>query len=848
MTPRRSVFVAQKITYKLSLDEQIADYLKAFWPALPPKHIQMRQSGPKYSWVKADEAFVPLTYADLLSHAAGEKTIGAYLHDALNLARVGALDIDDGGHDALRAGLAAARQLGFTAYAIHMPGETHDGGRLVVEFAVFIADRDIRAVMEKIRDTAGLPEDTEIWPGSQNGLGLPFGYHVRKKTRGTLITQDGECFQLDQSDQRQAALRAIPPANPAPPKAPEPPKVEQPAICVKTHSPSRTTTAPAPRRSNGKIDTAAIGRAVREHFNDITDWSNLLSDAGGHEMRDGWACNCGEAHEHDTQIAITSQDKIVSYSTHCAWAPHRDSGRALDKFGFYVDQVHGGNYRAAVECKAREYGLWVEPTPRRPRQEAPTAPEMPEWQTSAAAERRRQDAERKRQERQAARAERVARIDALCELLDQDARIYPFARDIFAFHLSCWASGPEHYQSIERITRAVIGLDRTPTEAEYRRVQIAHKRLIDAHYLLRTIRTDPGRRNTNCWQPGLGATDGYRVIRTAETVAPQQDAENGVKITLIESSTDLTYKAKELVSGAHEPSPLDTWAWCEAAHGADELAFLDAPEDEPLPVLLPPEAPYPASELAIDDKLERLALACYARNLAATMGETLDPEPLSKRPQAEIEQVIAALEVRMHVPADVADPYTVTEWYDESAPRFTVTLWTTNGAFGLPGEYQTLEDARAAMPPRLDEPEQLADGSIGYTGGAWYSPIVPEAPEVEQPANDKVLIQLDPLVQAPPLASESAYREFIWRYRAAQPGVISSRTKKPYSQAQRARFKRDYEALLVDVSPAEAALRWESLTRPASVERTTARGRGAPLTSSRAAVPPVAQQQAFSTA
>ena len=111
-----------------TLDQQIADYLAGFWPELPPQHIQMNATGPrKYAWVKSDGQFVPLTRADLVAHARGEKAIGAHLHSN-GLARNGALDIDDGGLAAIGAALAAAHQLGVAAYGIYMPGAEHDGG------------------------------------------------------------------------------------------------------------------------------------------------------------------------------------------------------------------------------------------------------------------------------------------------------------------------------------------------------------------------------------------------------------------------------------------------------------------------------------------------------------------------------------------------------------------------------------------------------------------------------------------------------------------------------------------------------------------------------------------------
>ena len=139
---------------------------------------------------------------------------------------------------------------------------------------------------------------------------------------------------------------------------------------------------PRQARPGERIDTAAIAAQMRERFNRETDWSALLGEYGGQQTRNGWRCNCGFKHAHDTQIAITSQGKIVSYSSNCDWAPHKDSGRALDKLGFYIDRAHNGNYRAAIEALARQYGLWVEP--RKARQEAPTPAPQPEQRSEAA--------------------------------------------------------------------------------------------------------------------------------------------------------------------------------------------------------------------------------------------------------------------------------------------------------------------------------------------------------------------------------------------------------------------------------------------------------------------------------
>ena len=113
---------------------------------------------------------------------------------------------------------------------------------------------------------------------------------------------------------------------------------------------------------------------------------------------------------------------------------------------------------------------------------------------------------------------------------------------------------------------------------------------------------------------------------------------------------------------------------------------------------------------------------------------------------------------------------------------------------------------------------------------------------VAEPAPVPILVELDPLVQAPPIASEPTYLEFIWRYRAAQPGSIRKKTGAPWSNAQRARFKVEYQALLVDVSPEEAALRWAALQQPQARPSAPARagvGDARPSQARRAAGPPL---------
>ena len=84
---------------------------------------------------------------------------------------------------------------------------------------------------------------------------------------------------------------------------------------------------------------------------------------------------------------------------------------------------------------------------------------------------------------------------------------------------------------------------------------------------------------------------------------------------------------------------------------------------------------------------------------------------------------------------------------------------------------------------------------------------------VAEPAPVPILVELDPLVQAPPIASEPTYLSL---FGAIGRHSLAQYARKPARRgvtAARARFV-EYQALLVDVSPEEAALRWAALQQP----------------------------------
>ena len=405
---------------RAQLEQQIAEWLLSLLPPGRPRRLA-RMSKPgelckdgtprdKYQDIPAEQ----LTLAMLTQHARGSKTY-SYTLDKDGKAREGALDVDEGGQPALLAGLRAAADLGVIAFAVENDsGGAHKGGHVIALFNDFYPAAHIKALMAAIAERAELGK-VEIWPQNQGLRGL-FGLHQLDQTRGNLLLQSGEIISLD--DDLAAGFTAVQtlPLNGAPPAVEPPAPAERPAAAARPAAAQHLSHAqPRQRRPGERIDTAAIGHQVRERFNRETDWAALLGEYGGQQTRDGWRCNCGFKHSHDTQIAITSQGKIVSYSHNCSWAPHKDSRRALDKFGFYVDQAHAGNYRAALEALARQYGLWLEP--RKARQEAPPLVEQPARQQTLE---QTADAERKR----AQRAQQATETRAAVELAaSQDAQL-----------------------------------------------------------------------------------------------------------------------------------------------------------------------------------------------------------------------------------------------------------------------------------------------------------------------------------------------------------------------------------------------------------------------------------------
>jgi hypothetical protein len=200
--------------------------------------------------------------------------------------------------------------------------------------------------------------------------------------------------------------------------------------------------APAPALRPLAAATPTEGRlTVKEaitRFNAEHPIEGLLSHYGATRTRDGWACNCGVPHEHETQLAVTSQGKAVFYSARCRWAPsHPDcNGRALaDSFDLYTQVEHGGDKTAALKAI-------------NPWKSAPRTLERKQPQTEAD---RRREADRKRASRQsAADANRTAARDRAAE--DPELANAPTIRRVL--HLLFDIAGPRDWTRISKASLA----------------------------------------------------------------------------------------------------------------------------------------------------------------------------------------------------------------------------------------------------------------------------------------------------------------------------------------------------------------------------------------------------------
>jgi hypothetical protein len=305
---------------------------------------------------------------------------------------------------------------------------------------------------------------------------------------------------------------------------PEPPKVEQ-----------------KPVKKLGNSVLLNSGPSPIEQFNAEHEIADLLRSYGATETHDGWACNCGQQHSHETQLAVTSQGKLVSYSTSCDWAPHYKSGKCQDAFGLYCLVEHSGRVKDAVAALLP------------PKEEKPSGP------TRAQIEARRQ-------------AAADLRADALARAA-VDEGMPRQAHRLLDIHLTIAGQRGWHRASVARMAE-LAGFGE-------RWVQRFNEYLIDKGYV---TREQPNPSNTAIWTFVKSDSQGTETQQTADerVIAPDMASQID-RSPVLDLERDLT----PLPVGACEhpqrqaPETLDEWEACEDCHGADKLNALDLVPEPP---------------------------------------------------------------------------------------------------------------------------------------------------------------------------------------------------------------------------------------------------------------------------
>ncbi len=514
------------------------------------RYARMNPPGSDAKYITVDQ---PLTDAQLDAHLRGEETYAAYIigseKDAegrpAGLVSGACVELDQDSIAGAGRVLGAAEKRGVTAFSQAVKGAgNHDGSHTWILFDQRVTPADAARLARQIATEAGYP-DAEIWPNGA-AIRLPFGIHTHTQKRGRLILQSGETYDLDDADQFSmgAACAAALPKNPAPP---EPPKVER--ILHRMQDTLRLASR------NGPSPIAQFNAAHKPE--------DLIEQYGGRRTRDGWTCNCGVQHSHTTQLQVLSGGGIVSYSPDCRWAPHYTSGKVQDAFGLYCLVEHGGRVKDAVKA------LLPAPEPRVSKitfAEQPPKASIDQATAYNAARREKRHAEN----RQAleALAESVKLIDFTSVV---PRGINPNAHDERAHLLLAYLLGLAMDAGVLQVR---------PTNAQLvEALDMCERYVIYAFRELEAAQI--GKRHG-----GRGGLDRPNEAATFTFYRPPSlgcKAHQDAECTLVIDIRDLSIEPGLASEGGgvplSEPDSPDTWAWCEDAHGADELNALEGASD-----------------------------------------------------------------------------------------------------------------------------------------------------------------------------------------------------------------------------------------------------------------------------
>lgn len=278
-----------------TITELARDLLTACFPTATPRRVAVMTSPgstKKFCGIPPPQA--EEMHRLMRDHLTGARTIAACLVDDQGRALAACRDYDHGGEQMLLAALERDRLHRIVSFAIWMPGNgrDHDGGHL---WRLYMRP----APADVLRNALGsLPSDQgECYP-SGNCIRLPFGFHRHKRTRGVLILQNGQRFNLDDPDQLIAGIHAVLalPRNRAPASSARrhPRPIRKDASCTAplvTNAPSarqrtRPTRQDAPHTAPPMAQTPSMRQRAQTMRTDAScaasapdHWSNLPNGA-----------------------------------------------------------------------------------------------------------------------------------------------------------------------------------------------------------------------------------------------------------------------------------------------------------------------------------------------------------------------------------------------------------------------------------------------------------------------------------------------------------------------------------------------------------------------------------------
>lgn len=301
----------------------------------PTSYARVLRPGARHKYHTVQRAPTP---DDLHAHLAGEATIAVPLVGAAGLSYHVALDVDQGGIEALQRALNVAHVLGWIAYAITSTNNEHSGGHVWMHLDQPAAPTCARLLAEQLAAAAGIATRghdpaAETYP-THKALRLPCGRHTWTGKRGCLVLHDGYTIDLD------SGAQAIDDAIIAIAKLPQNVADRLPQLPV---APSRAT-ARQTRQERSDAPTNPI-----YHYNHTTNLLALLERYGGRiaeQRRDGSAllhCPCGQHQHHDGHASLEvrparntaryGQYVAIGHAPSCHF--HAEYRRVIDSFTVY---------------------------------------------------------------------------------------------------------------------------------------------------------------------------------------------------------------------------------------------------------------------------------------------------------------------------------------------------------------------------------------------------------------------------------------------------------------------------------------------------------------------------------